>query len=55
MFGLFRKNPAQQLRGEYNRLLREARDLQRHGNIQGYALKSAEADEVLKELDALEK
>ena len=54
MFAWFRKSPASQLRDKYNRLLREARDLQRNGNIQGYALKTAEADEVLRAIDALD-
>ncbi len=53
MFGLFKKDPAKQLREQYAKLLEEARDLQRKGDIKGFAQKSAEADEVLKKLEAL--
>jgi hypothetical protein len=53
MFGLFRKDPAKTLRAQYARLLEDARDLQRKGDIRGFALKTAEAEEVLKQLDAL--
>jgi hypothetical protein len=34
--------------------LEEARDLQRGGDIKGYALKSAEAEKVLQEIERLE-
>jgi hypothetical protein len=54
LFGLFKKDPAKALRAEYARLLRDSRDLQRSGNIEGFALKTAEADAVLKKLDALD-
>jgi hypothetical protein len=53
MFGLFKKDPAKKLREQYARLLEEARDLQRAGDIKGFAQKSAEAEEVLKQLEAL--
>ena len=54
MFGLFKKDPAKALRTQYDRLLLDARDLQRRGDIEGFALKTAEADAVLKQLDALD-
>jgi hypothetical protein len=54
LFGLFKKDPAKALRAEYARLLLDARNLQRSGNIEGFALKTAEADAVLKQLDALD-
>ncbi|MBK8920316.1 MAG: Lacal_2735 family protein [Saprospirales bacterium] len=53
MFRLFKKDPAKKLREQYARLLEEARDLQRMGNIKGFALKTAEAEEVAKQLEAL--
>ena len=53
MFGLFKKDPAKQLKAEYAKLLEEARDLQRKGDIKGFAQKSAEAEEVAKKLEAL--
>ncbi len=54
LFGLFKKDPAKALRTQYDRLLLDARDLQRSGDIEGFALKTAEADAVLKQLDALD-
>jgi len=53
MFGLFNKDPAKKLLEQYARLLEEARDLQRKGDIKGFALKTAEAEEVSKQLEAL--
>ncbi len=55
MFGLFKKDPAKQLREQYAKLLEEARDLQRKGDIKGFAQKSAEAEQVLERLEALPK
>jgi len=52
MFGLFKKDPAKQLRQRYEKLLEEARDLQRKGDIKGFAEKSAETEEVAKQLEA---
>lgn len=54
MFGLFKKDPVKKLRQQYAKLLEEARDLQRGGDIKGYALKSAEAEKVLQEIERLE-
>ncbi len=41
------------LRKRHAVLLREARDLQRKGDIQAFAAKTAEAEEVARRLDAL--
>lgn len=54
MLKWFRKDPLKQLTATYERLLLEARDLQRNGDIVGYARKSAEADAVLQEIDRLQ-
>lgn len=55
MFGWLRKkNPTSDLQKRYEALMREARDLQRGGDIVGYAAKMAEADAVRRELDALD-
>lgn len=54
MFGLFKKDPAKQLRQQYEKLLEEARDLQRKGDIKGYAQKSTEAEEVAKQLERIQ-
>lgn len=54
MLGLFRSNPTKKLEKQYSRLLEEARDLQRNGDIVGFSRLSAEAEGVLKQLTALE-
>lgn len=51
---LFRKNPLKDLQKRYEALLQEARDLQRGGDVVGAAARTAEADAVRRELDALE-
>ena len=53
MFGLLKKDPKKKLRSDYERLLSEANALQRRGDIQGYATKMAEAEEVGRKLDAM--
>ena len=53
--GLFSRDPAKKLKKQYEALLKEARDIQRKGDIQGYALKTAEAEELWKEIEALQK
>lgn len=52
MFGLFNKNPAAKLEKQYAALLEKARDVQRSGDIKGYARISAEAEEVWKKIEA---
>ncbi|NJB84809.1 hypothetical protein GGR26_000554 [Lewinella marina] len=47
MFGLFKKDPVKKLEQEYTRLLEEAMQLQRGGDIKGYAAKSAEAEKMM--------
>ncbi|WP_013630440.1 DUF6435 family protein [Rubinisphaera brasiliensis] len=54
MFGLFRKDSVKKRKAEYARLLEEARDLQRHGDIQGFAKKTAAAEELWKSIEELE-
>ena len=53
MFGFLRKDPKKQLEQKLAKLLEEARDLQRRGDMPGFARKSAEAEEVGQQLDAL--
>ena len=55
MFGLFKKDPVKQLQKKYEKLLEEAMQLQRGGDIKGYAAKMAEAEGVQKEIEELEK
>lgn len=54
MFGLFKKDPIKQLEKEHKRLLEEAMQLQRGGDIKGYAAKSAEAEKVMDKIVALQ-
>ncbi len=54
MFGLFKTDPRGKLQQKYNALRLKARDLQRNGDIKGFAAVSAEAEEVSKQLDMLE-
>ena len=53
MFGLFKKDPAKKLEKQHRKLLEEAMQLQRGGDIKGYAAKMAEAEEVEKQLEAV--
>ena len=55
MFGLFKKDPVKKLEKEYLRLMEEAMQLQRGGDIKGYAAKVAEAEAVQQQLAQLEK
>ena len=54
MLNWFKKDPLKDLNRQYERLLIEARDLQRNGDIIGYAEKSAKAEGVLQEIDRLQ-
>jgi hypothetical protein len=56
MFGLFKKkDPIAKLEKQYAQLLEEAMQLQRGGDIKGYAAKTAEAEAVADEIEALRK
>ncbi|MDG1895160.1 MAG: DUF6435 family protein [Fuerstiella sp.] len=54
MFKLFRKDRLQKLNKEYARCLDQARNLQRNGDIKGFATMSAEAKGVLQQIDEIE-
>lgn len=54
MLKWFRKDPVAALQKQYERLLVEARDLQRNGDIIGYSDKTAEAEQVLEKMDAMQ-
>lgn len=54
MFNLFKKDPTRKLRKQYQQKLEEARDLQRKGDIQAYAQKTAEAEALMQEIERLE-
>ena len=51
MFGLFKKDPLVNLQKSYNQLLEEAMQLQRKGDIKGYAAKMAESEIVMNEIE----
>jgi len=53
MFGLFKKDPAKALKKEYEALMKKGMEVQRSGDIKGYAQISAQAEEVLKKIEAL--
>lgn len=50
MFGLFKSDPQKKLRKQYEKLMEEAMQLQRGGDIKGYAKKMAEAEAISKQL-----
>ena len=53
MFRIFKKNPINKLEKEYAKLMEEAMQIQRGGDIKGYAAKVAQAEEVAKQIDVL--
>lgn len=54
IMGLFGKsNPTKKLEKKYKKMLEEARDLQRSGDIPAYALKMEEAEKIAKEIETL--
>ena len=54
MFGLFKKkDPVAKLEQKHAKLLEEAMQLQRKGDIKAYAAKTAEAEAVADEIEAL--
>lgn len=54
MFGWLKKNPIKKLEQDYAQKLAQATELQRKGDIVGYANMSAEADAILKQLQEAE-
>ena len=55
MFGLFKKDPLVNLQKSYNQLLEEAMQLQRKGDIKGYAAKMEESEIVMNEIEKIKK
>lgn len=53
MFGWFQRDPLPRLQTEYEAMLTRARDLQRTGDIKGYAYFTAEAEELAQRIDTL--
>lgn len=55
MFGLFKSDPRKKLQATYKSKLEEAMHCQRNGDILNYSRLSAEAAEIEKQLDELDK
>lgn len=55
MFNFFKKDPAKKLHKLYLQKMEEARDLQRSGDIKAFAQKSAEAEEIMQQIEALKR
>ncbi len=56
MFGFFKKKDEKEvLQKQYAKLLEEARDIQRKGDMKSFALKTAEAEEVMEKIIELQK
>jgi len=53
MFGLFKEDPAKALEKKYRAMLEEAMQLQRKGDIKGYAAKMAASESLANELAIL--
>ncbi|MDG1048794.1 MAG: DUF6435 family protein [Planctomycetota bacterium] len=54
MFGFKKRDPAAKLRRDYESLMAEAVDLQRRGDIKGFAEKTREAADVEGQITQLE-
>lgn len=54
MFGLFKKDPVKKLEKQHKKLLEEAMQLQRGGDIKGYAKKMSEAEAIAQEIEQLQ-
>lgn len=48
-------SPTRALEKKYNKLLKEARDIQRKGDIPAFAKKTREAEDIRKKIEELEK
>ncbi len=50
MFKLFRKDPLKKLKRQYQKMMEEARDIQRSGDLKLYARKIADAEEIARQI-----
>lgn len=53
MFSLFKKDPLKKLNKQYEKMMLEARDIQRTGDLKLYAKKIAAAEEVANKINEL--
>ena len=54
MLGMFRKNPIVKLEKQYAKLLQEARDIQRNGDVVAASAKTAEAEAIRERIEQIE-
>ena len=54
MFSFFKKDPKKELQKEYEKLMKEAVEAQRKGDIDNYSTLSAKANDIAKEIDKLD-
>lgn len=55
MFGFLQSSPEKKLQKQYEKLLQQAMQLQRNGDIKSYSMTIAEAEKVLANVDKLKK
>ena len=53
MFGFLKPDPRKKLQQKYEKLLQQAMELQRNGDIKGYSMVTAEAEKVLADIEKL--
>ena len=53
MFGLFKKDPVEQLKKEYQAVMEEAMHIQRSGDLKAYTRKIEAAERILAEIETL--
>lgn len=53
MFSFFKKDPIKKLENQYEKLMQEARDIQRSGDLRLYAEKIAAAEALQLKIEAL--
>ncbi len=53
MFSIFKKDPSKKLNKRYEAKLEQAMLAQRNGDIKGYAMLTAEAEEIATQLNSL--
>ncbi len=53
MFSFFKKDPLKELNKQYLQKLEEAMHAQRNGDIRSYSMLTSEAEDLLREIEAL--
>jgi len=55
MFSIFKKDPLKKLNKDYSAKLEQAMHAHRNGDIKSYSMLTHEAEQILKEIEVLEK